>query len=253
MDYGDRAAAVLDVVDPESARTLLKTLDADVLDYAIQEGPDAVEALSLWSETDLREHGVELALRAKKDAQVIADVRKLIELQPIDPKNLTTEQRSLIKSIADNSTQYPDAGQIVLGKWVDQGGGFVETAKNTGSTHYNPHSKMWDRLGALGVENQSEVAWLINQQVVQTAIDKGLPIEYSLNGLGTKLTDNEHAAIDAIFSGKSDGEIMEKLDSDYIPIRMKELQELKIAGYELSFDETTDSYILLPSQKGNLK
>jgi hypothetical protein len=156
----------------------------------------------------------------------------------------------LIKSIADNSTQYPDAGQVVLGKWVNQGSGFVETARSTGSTHYNPHSKLWDMLGSLGVQNQNEVAWLINQQVVQTAIDTGMPIEYSLNGIPDDNLDKERTAIRAIFSGKTDAEIMKILKSDNMSIRMKELQELKKAGYELSFDKVSNSYIFIPAEKG---
>jgi hypothetical protein len=73
----------------EAAQTLLTTLDDDVLDYAIDQGPDAIAALSGWSKSDLLEFGPELALRAKKDAKVLQDIRKLVDLSPIDLKNLT--------------------------------------------------------------------------------------------------------------------------------------------------------------------
>ena len=102
---------------------------------------------------------------------------------------------------------------------------------------------MWKLLGGLGEENQAEVAWLINQQVVQTGINKGLPFEYTLNGVPTESAMTELTAVQAIFSGKPDKEIMRILKSDYLPIRMKELQELQKAGYEFVFDEINNSYI----------
>ena len=243
-DHGDVAIKLMKAVDPKAAKKLLGSLDDDVLHYALQQEPDAVAALSRWSEKDLREHGLELALRAKEDAKVLANVKTLIASGPIDPKRLTQEQQTLINAIAVNSTQFADEGQVVLGKWVDYGNGFVECAQNTGSVHYNPHPDMWNLLGDLSKENRSEVAWLINKQVVQTAIDKGLPVEYTLNGIPATIIDNERAAVGAIFSSKTDAEIMRILKLDYMPIRMKELQELQKAGYELAFDETTNSYIL---------
>jgi len=243
--HGEQAISVMGLIDPMGAEKLLEALDADVLDHALEQGPEAVEALSRWNEDDLREFGVELALRAKKDAEVLANVKKLIALHPIDPKHLTDAQQALINAIAENSTQYADEGQVVLGKWVDYGSGFVETAQDTGSVHYNPHPDMWNLLGDLGEEYQAEVAWLINKQVVGTGIDKGLPFEYTLNGIPATIIDNEHDAVQAIFSGQADAEIMRILESNYIPIRMKELQELQKAGYELAFDEAANSYILV--------
>ena len=244
-DHGDVAIKLMKAVDPKAAKKLLESLDDDVLDYALQQEPDVVAALSRWSEKDLREHGLELTLRAKKDAKVLANVKRLIASGPIDPKNLTQEQQTLINAITANSTQYADEGQVVLGKWVDYGSGFVESAQNTGSVHYNPHPDMWNLLGDLGKENRSEVAWLINKQVVQRAIDKGLPFEYTLNGIPFNKSAREQEAVEAIFAGTTNTEIMNILKLDYVPIRMQELLELKKAGYKYSFDEITKSYILI--------
>ena len=244
--YGDYAVEVMQTVNPQQAKKLLQSLDDDVLDYALEQGPDAVAALSKWSPKDLRLYGPQLALRAKKDAKALAAVKKLKSLSPIDPKNLTKEQKALLEIIAANSTQYAEEGQVVLGKWVDFGSGFVETAQNTGSLHYNPHPDMWKMLGELGEANQEEVAWLINKQVVQRGIDKGLPFEYSLNGISTKNIANEGKAIEAIFDGATEAEIMKILKSDKMPIRMKELQELQKAGYKIDFDAVNNSFILVP-------
>jgi hypothetical protein len=243
--HGTPAVKVLTAVDLDSANLLLDTLDDDVLDYATQQGPDALAALSHWKKEDLAEHGLELALRSKKDAKVLADVKKLVSLGPLDPKHLTDEQRELIDMIAANSTQYDDQGQVVLGKWIDISNGFVERAKDTGSVHYNPHPDMWNLLGELGDANQGQAAWLINQQVVQTGINKGLPFEYTLNGVPSDTVSKELTALQALFSGKTDDQIMRILKTDYMPIRMKELQELQKAGYEFTFDRLNNSYIFI--------
>jgi hypothetical protein len=105
-------------------------------------------------------------------------------------------------------------------------------------------------LGELGTENQNEVAWLVNQKVVQNGVDKGLPFEYSLNGIKPEQVDLEMDAVEKIWEGATDIDTMyanvkEALDSDYVPIRMKELMELYNAGYTYSFDAATNSYILI--------
>ena len=206
--------------------------------------PEALQALAGWSAKDLRLHGSDLALRAQDDANALTNVRKLIDSGPIDPKNLTDEQKALIDAIAQYSTQYADHGQVVLGKWVDYGDGFVEAARETGSAHYNPHPDMWNMFGELK-EKRDEVAWLVNQQVVQTGISKNLPFEYSLNGIPVEKIKREQQAIEALFSGAPDSEIIGVLKTDYLPVRIKELQELHKAGYQFTFDEITNSFLLI--------
>jgi hypothetical protein len=243
-EHGTPAIRILTAVDLTSAQTLLTTLDDDVLDYAINQGPDAVAALSRWSEKDLLEFGPELALRAKKDAKVLQDIKKLVSMGPIDPKHLTLEQKDLLNKIAKNSMQYNDEGQIVLGKWVDYGNGFTSYARETGSVHYNPHPDMWNLLGDLG-DIREETAWLVNKQVIQTGIDTGLPFEYTLSGIKPENLVNETNAIEAIWANATDGEIMDVLRLDYVPIRMQELKVLRDSGYQLSFDSIADSYVLI--------
>jgi hypothetical protein len=104
---------------------------------------------------------------------------------------------------------------------------------------------MWTSLDSLGKEKQEEVAWLVNKQVVQTGIASGKPFEYTLNGIPTKDLSKEEDAIEAIFAGATDAEIIKLLKSNTMPIRMKELQELKKAGYEYTFDDASNSYILI--------
>jgi hypothetical protein len=244
LKYGDNAVKTLDAVDTESASKLLNNLDEDVLEYTIDEGPDAVAALSRWSDDELKEFGLELALRSKKDAKVLEDIHTLINLGPIDPKHLTHEQEKLINSIAENSMQYSDEGQIVLGKWVDYGHGFTYVARETGSVHYNPHPDMWNLFGQFGDDLREDTAWLVNKQVIRNGIDKGLPFEYTLEGIPVKDVLQEKEAVELIFAGKTDTEIMKELEIEYISIRWRELRELQNAGYNFMFDEANNSFIL---------
>jgi hypothetical protein len=69
-----------------------------------------------------------------------------------------------------------------LGKWVDFGNGFTKISRNTGSVHYNPHPEMWNLYEPLG-KNRDAAAWLVNKQVVETGIVKGLPVEFTLEGI----------------------------------------------------------------------
>ena len=103
---------------------------------------------------------------------------------------------------------------------------------------------MWNLLGELGELNRDEVAWLINEQVVQTGVAKGLPFEYSLNGVLAKDKNNEFYAVQKLFSGATDEQIMKALGTGYLPVRARELQVMKEAGYDFLFDESTNSYIL---------
>ena len=241
QNYGDDAIKVLKAVEPEAAAKVLQTVDKNILDDVIQQGPDAIAAFSGWTEKELKEHGRDLAARASKDAEVLNDVKTLISKGPIDPKNLTDEQKFLIEKIAANSTFNADGTKVVVGKWTGLDGGFLGRAKETGSLHYSPHPDLWELFGKL--ENQNEVAWLVNEQIIQNGITKGLSIEYTLDGVN--FIDNEMDAIEAVFSGQTEEKIMELLDSKYLPVRMKELQTLQNAGYMCKFESASNSYILI--------
>jgi hypothetical protein len=107
---------------------------------------------------------------------------------------------------------------------------------------------MWELLGELGKENRNETAWLVNKQVIQTGIDKGLPFEYTLDGISEDMLSNEMNAVQLIWNGADDVGVLKALDDAGradIPIRMKELKELYRANYQLSYDAVSNSYILI--------
>jgi len=243
--FGTPAVKVLNAVDLDGATKLLENLDDDVLTYTLEKGEDAIYALSRWSESDLQKFGPELALRAENDAKVLKAIDELVNSGPLDPKHLTHEQDKLIQIIAKNSTHYSDEGQIVLGKWISYEDGFTKYARETGSTYYNTHPDMWKLLENLGKDNQGEVAWLVNKQVIQTGIDKELPFEYTLAGVPTDKVSGEKLAFEEVFANASDFEIMKVLETNYVPARIRELQTLKNAGYNYKFDEINNSFILI--------
>lgn len=207
--------------------------------------------MSKWEPEELKQFGVELALRAEKDAKVIADVKKLVSLGPIDPAHLTKEQNDLIEAIAKNCTQYPNGKQVMLGNWAGLGDGYVAAARETGSVSYVAHPDLWPMLGKHGAEQQEQIAWLINQRVMQPRIEQGLPFEYTLDAIvEPEKIATEHKAIKAIWQGKSTDEVLSLIKETYpdkmaLPSRMKELQELYNAGYIYTFDTVHKSYILI--------
>jgi len=85
------------------------------------------------------------------------------------------------------------------------------------------------------------VAWRSNQ--LQPYIEKGAPFEYTLKGITPDDLGNEKEAIEKIWNGASEAEIINALKKDYVPMRIRELQELYQAGYELI--EDVGSYRLI--------
>ncbi len=234
------------VDDVDDAIKLFTTIDKDMLDYAIEQGPDAVRALSKWDKTLLEEYGIELALRSGQDAKALQATKELITLGPIDPNNLTLRQQELINTIAENSVQQINKGQVVVGKWTTFDTGFSGHALDSSSIHYSQHPDLWPMLEAFG-DNQGDVAWLINQKAIQSKIGESLPFEYTLKGIEPGKVDREMAAIEAIWNNAPDIEILDALalPNGDIPYRMKELRELYEAGYSYTFDEVYNSYVLV--------
>ena len=243
-EYGPTAIELLNSMDYVSAKKLLDNLDTDLIVYAIGQGPEALETLPFWSEKELREFGPDLVLRSKKDAQVFKDIKELISLGELDPKNPSAEQKRLIRLIAENSMQYTENGQIVLGKWVDYGNGFTKVARETGSVHYNPHPEMWNMFKSFGADRE-EAAWLVNQQVIQIGIEQKLPFEYTLDGIPEESIAQEKAVVEMIFEGATNEDIIKELGLSYVSVRWKELQEMQSAGYQIAYDEEKMSYIFI--------
>lgn len=108
---------------------------------------------------------------------------------------------------------------------------------------------MWETLGKLGEEQQAQIAWLINQKALQLYIERGAPFEYTLKGIeDAREITTEHQVIELIWQGKSETEIVTALSDPTIKslrVRWRELVELYQAGHHKTFDDITNTYILV--------
>ncbi len=100
------------------------------------------------------------------------------------------------------------------------------------------------------IKNGDELGSALIRMIEENLDIKGLPFEYTLNGLPPDKLEFEEYAIEKIWEGGSSKEIIydnvkESLGISIIPIRVKELVELYSAGYVYSFDSITNSYILI--------
>jgi hypothetical protein len=239
-EYGTSAVNVLKAVDVKSAQTLLTTLDDDVLDYTISQGPDAVAALSRWSEQDLAEFGPELAIRAERDAKVLNAIDELSKLD-IKTNDLATQVRikELINQIAENST-HGSGDRFVLGIWDNDfgiAGGYVEEWRNSGGLIYQSHPDVYAELKKAFPDDYKDILWEINQSALEKQISNNTNFDYSLNGLSPDAVNNELVAIEAVRIGDWET-VLESLGGDRA--RMHEVELLFSSGYDYVIDPTTN-------------
>jgi hypothetical protein len=103
---------------------------------------------------------------------------------------------------------------------------------------------------SLGEEGAKQAAWLINQKALRPYIERGAPFEYTLRGIAVEKVKAEREAIEAIWQGKSENEVLDilkKADSKLktLPARVRELQELYSAGYTWTLDTVHNRIILI--------
>ncbi len=241
--FGTPAVQLLDTLDVKSAGALLNNLETDVLDYAVQQGPDAVKALSKWKPEELQEFGVELALRADKDAKAINALDQLtkLDITSADPK-VQAEVARLIQEIADNST-HGSGDRFVLGTWdLENGisGGYVNDARVNGGYYYGSHPDIYNTLDALYGETnpqlKNDMLWALNQTALQKQIEKGVDFDYSMVSLIGKKYNQEVAAINHMIAGNP-AQALVALERDTMPAKLKEVQILLDAGYTPEYDE----------------
>jgi hypothetical protein len=91
---------------------------------------------------------------------------------------------------------------------------------------------------------------LINQKALRPYIERGTRFEYTLRGIAVDKAEAERKAIEAIWQGKSENEVLDilkKADSKLktLPARVRELQELYSAGYTWTLDTVHNRIILI--------
>jgi hypothetical protein len=137
---------------------------------------------------------------------------------------------------------------MVLGVWdnlLGIEGGYVDAWRQNGGLLYQSHPDVYTKLKEAFPDNYKDILWDINQTALQKQIDNGTSFEYTLNGVIK--VDNEKAAVEAIWSGANDVEILSLLndpEATKVPGRINELRELYNANYQMVFDPSINSYIL---------
>lgn len=234
--FGTPAVKVLDAVDLKSAKALLTLLDGKSLDYAIEQGPGAIKALSYWPDDFLVKYGDELVLRVKDDTKVLEAAAKLAKL-----KNLNTkEAQDLIDTIAYNSIQ-GGGSRLVLGTWVpgtlDEG--FIGVARSEGALFYGTNPGLDKILSESTDLSQEDLFWAVNNRVLEISVEHDFKIDYSLKGLDLDSMQNEINAMNAIAFGKSREEVSAYFGGRF-PFRMREVEVLIKNGYKFEVDITTN-------------
>jgi len=213
------------------------------LDYAVQQGPDAVSALSKWEPEELEEFGVELALRAEKDAKALKALDELtkLDINSSDPA-VRAEVNRLIQEIAENSTQ-GGGERFVLGVWDNKNGiagGYVNDARLNGGAYYTSHPDVYKKLEAVFGEKDPRIdqtLWQINQAALQKQIEKGADFDYSLASLkDVEKYKAEVGYVKLLVSGNV-AEVLDTLSGESLPARLKEVQLLLDAGYTPHYDD----------------
>ena len=250
-------------MDVKAASKLLHTLDDDVIEYVIEQGSEAVDALSRWSKADLLKHGPELALRAKQDARVLEAASKLVDLLKNmdiqDAKELVAiiknqgsigvldtdmvrEAKELLDTIAYNSIQN-SGDRIVLGKWVSGtfDDGFIGFARSKGALFYGTNPGLEEIFATARNINSEELFWSVNNRVLEIAKEQDLIIDYSLKGLPDidEIT-KEISAIKLIESGVARQTVASRIFDGKFPFRMREVDFLVANGYKATVEEATN-------------
>ncbi len=235
-EYGKDGINLLKVYGNDATNIVKKIekLSDDASRKAWKQGPEAMKALSYWSEEDLIKYGDELVSRAAQDAKALKAASELAKIKNID----TPKAQKLIKTIANESI-IGDGNRLILGKWIEGSldDGFIGKARSEKALYYgtNPGlQKIIDSMGNLNRAEKDKLFWAINEQVLQKAVDSKWKIDYSFNGFEGDEISREVAAVEAIVAGQSHDEVAEILGK--FPFRMREVEFLVKQGYTYEID-----------------
>jgi hypothetical protein len=211
------------------------SLTSEAAELAIEQGEDAIGALSHWGAADLATYGDELVMRASSDADAIARATKIVsQVQSIEDLN-NPEVASSLQAIASDSTMtIGQSEHFVIGKW-DNGlnGGYANEALVNGGKIYYTNPKVSELINSIDDKKlQAEIYKKINQFAIQPAIDKHLPFELTLSGMPTNKIEIITSAIEQIATGNIDNAkvILQKGGVDYSSL-FEELEILNANGY----------------------
>jgi hypothetical protein len=215
------------------ANRLTPLIGENNLKLALEQSPEAVIALSHWTDDELAKYGDELVSRATTDAIAFDAAVKLSKIEDLQG----SEAKNLLRIIAKNSIQ-GDGSRIILGKWFDGNfdEGFIGVARAEDANFYGPSRGLEAAFNNLSPQQKEQYLWAVNQAALEEAVISGWKIDYSFDGLSTRDIDKEIRAIDAIAVGNS-SEVVDIYGR--FPFRMREIEFLVSQGYVHTIDETT--------------
>ncbi|MCI0551447.1 MAG: hypothetical protein L0287_10855, partial [Anaerolineae bacterium] len=245
----------------------LANISPEALNTAMDQGPDAVKALSYWRDAFLNNKmiGEELAERAGKDAIALGKLDELTRLTPSQLANLDQDPgKSLIREISSLSVQN-EGSFFVLGRYIDElglEGGYAKKARELGAKYYYPHESVWNILGKLS-PSQQQVVWdAIDAQAIRAGAENGSILKYTLKDAllpsdvdaltklmelvpSHKLSQAERDALRNTIDNELLG-IYGKTDPIELPDRMKELKVLILEkDYKITLS-SSDLYVFSP-------
>jgi len=200
--------------------------------------------LSKWKPEELQKFGIELVLRAEKDAKALKALDELtkLDINSSDP-TVRAEVNQLIQEIAENSIQ-GSGERFVLGVWDSENGiagGYVEEWRRNGGMLYQSHPDVYTELKAAFPDEYQDILWEINKTALQMQISQGMDFDYSLASLKTIDDYNEEVGYVKLLVAGNETAVLAALETalerSTLPARLKEVQLLLDAGYTPHYDD----------------
>jgi hypothetical protein len=223
------------------------SLTSEAAELAIEQGEDAIGALSHWGAADLATYGDELVMRASSDADAIARATEIVnQVQSIEDLN-SPEVASALQAIASDSTMtIGQSEHFVIGKYIDGlKDGYANEALVNGGEFYFTNPEVSRVIQSIQDNNLRKTVFdQINQYAVQPAMGIDMPFKLTTNGMEAEAIPSMKKAIAYLQKGELDQafKLVKNQQGDF-PAVYKEVMELFNTGYHYQYDEIEKAFI----------
>lgn len=202
----------------------------------------AIDALSYWSDRQLKDFGDDLVLRSVQDAQAIQltsqVVDKINSLSDLDDPQVLAN----LKAIADNSVMSVGSNnRVVIGLWKDDlHGGYAREGLTGGGTIYYTNPEVSKIINGINDEElRNTIYTKLNELALEPYIDNKMLFQLTFSGFSTDETIAAKKAISEIAKGNIDiaKVTLENADVKYSSM-FKEVERLVGSGYSYYVDTT---------------
>ncbi|RME60751.1 hypothetical protein D6779_01615, partial [Candidatus Parcubacteria bacterium] len=148
---------------------------------------------------------------------------------PTVEESVPPEVFRLIDEIARNQV-FGEGERLVIGKYDSQQTGYIGAARSGGGLYYNTNPAVWNALQEAFGPQAGEVAWLINQRVLELHAYEEPPV-FLNRGLSASALQDEIGKMEYVWRNPSDTELTNA--------RFLEIRWLRAQGFEMEpiFDE----------------